>query len=92
MLVCSWYLLGHIFEPGQYVGALEKLLRRPLFHEKSFFMGLGIFGGKGMVSSYDHKPPSLASWRQLFKGDFLVLLLRVNEKDKDVVLKWISLL
>lgn len=55
-------------------------------------MGLGIFGGKGMVSSYDHKPPSLASWRQLFKGDFLVLLLRVNEKDKDVVLKWISLL
>ena len=41
---------------------------------------------------FEQKTPSLSSWRQIFKGDLLLLLFRISERDKDVILNWSSLL
>lgn len=59
---------------------------------KSFCWGPRIFGSKGMVFIFDNKLSSLSPWRQFLKGDLLFLLFRLNERDKYVVISWISLL
>lgn len=35
-----------------------------------------------------HRHPSLSLWRQLLKGDLILLLFRLNKSDKDVVKNW----
>ena len=39
-----------------------------------------------MVFIFDNKLSSLSPWRQFLKGDLLLLLFRLNERDKYVVI------
>lgn len=38
---------------------------------------------------FDNKPPSFYSWKQLLKGDIILLLFRLKKIDKNVVESWI---
>lgn len=41
---------------------------------------------------FENRLPLFSSWRQLLKGDFLLLLFRLKVSDQDVVRDWILLL
>lgn len=91
LIVDCWNRLGIVWNTSIALQSMileaKAIYNRRCFMEQFLTDAWNIWKQKKLIYFF-HKPLSLSSWRQLLKGDLILLLFRLNEINRDVAKDW----